>query len=194
MADPAAENLLAQMTQALLDTWTERVNRGIESDPAGHCAALATAALAYLPPPPPPADDRLPAYTGDSAVCPACSHTEVITRYRAAGEHGTQDPHTFRPSSKPARLERECWRCDYAWDEALAPPAGPAPYNIGPHDLGHAVQRAYDGWDTPGLSPACAYHMALNLLTALDIRWLHDAAPEDSRLEEAETTDEGTAP
>lgn len=63
--------------------------------------------------------EELPAYTGESAVCAKCGKRDAITRYRAAGEHGARDLQTFRPSHKSERLERECWRCDYTWDEAL---------------------------------------------------------------------------
>lgn len=63
--------------------------------------------------------EELPAYTGGFAVCAKCGKQDAITRYRAAGEHGSRGSGTFRPSPKGERLERECWRCEYTWDEAL---------------------------------------------------------------------------
>jgi len=69
--------------------------------------------------------DTLPPYSGDNPTCPKCSHQGAITRRRAAGEHGSGDVPTFGPSPKGERLERECWRCDFVWDEALNPPDSP---------------------------------------------------------------------
>ena len=66
--------------------------------------------------------DTLPPYSGDNPTCLKCSHQGAITRHRAAGEHGSGDPATFGPSPKGERLERECQRCDYVWDETLNPP------------------------------------------------------------------------
>lgn len=73
--------------------------------------------------PTPTRDDNpqdLPAFTGAAALCVKCGDLGAATSYRAAGEHGTRDRHTFNPSPKGERLERECRRCDYTWDEALA--------------------------------------------------------------------------
>ena len=66
--------------------------------------------------------DTLPPFSGDTTTCPKCSHTQAVTRHRAAGEPGSRDPITFGRSPKGERLERECWRCDFVWDEALNPP------------------------------------------------------------------------
>jgi len=66
--------------------------------------------------------EPVPPYSGDSATCLKCAHTEAATRYRAAGEPGSEEPTMFGPSDKGERLERQCWRCGYTWDEALNPP------------------------------------------------------------------------
>lgn len=75
-----------------------------------------TAPAGPLPP------EELPPYSGDDVQCPKCRNVGASTRYRAAGEHGENDRRTWGPSPKGERLERECSRCDYTWDEALAVP------------------------------------------------------------------------
>ncbi|GHA94194.1 hypothetical protein [Streptomyces chryseus] len=162
---PSETALLDRLTEALLTTWHERVEAGIVTDPAAHCAALAAAAIGQLghrPVPAGPAGDDLPSYTGPFVVCAKCSHTEAITRFRAAGEHSTQDRPTFRPSRKGERLERQCWSCDYTWDEALNPPDGD-PRVVDVATLATALQEAHRGWALD-LSPECAEHMARQLL------------------------------
>lgn len=67
-------------------------------------------------------EEPLPPFSGDNTTCPKCSHRGAATCHRAAGEHGSGDMPTLRPSAKGERLERECWRCDFVWDEALNPP------------------------------------------------------------------------
>ncbi|WP_327415453.1 hypothetical protein [Streptomyces sp. NBC_01233] len=198
MPEPATDQArLVQLTEALLTTWHHRVEHNVVSDPAGHCAALAATALTLLPTPPPPApdDDRLPPYSGEYTVCAKCSHDTAITRHRVAGEHGTNDPHTWGRSRKGERLERQCWRCDYTWDEALAPPTGPAPHDVTVDDLARLLEGAHEGWALD-LSPECAEHMARALLAALSVRYRHDYHPEDGHLEEPEThhDDQAAAP
>lgn len=188
MTDTADRAALEHLTETLHTAWVDRLRRGVGDDLRGHCAALAAAALGHLPPTPGPDDTRLPPYSGEETVCVKCSHDSAVTRFRKAGEHSTQDPHTFRPSTKGERLERECWRCDYAWDEALAPPTGPAPYDVTPEALARALEGAHDGWALD-LSPECAEHMARSLLGVLDIRRRHDAPTEESYLEEPENAD-----
>ncbi|MCY0957681.1 hypothetical protein [Streptomyces sp. H27-H5] len=183
--------LLDRLTEALLTTWHERVEQNINTDPAGHCAALAAAVLGLLPPTPPRADDRFPSYTGEETPCPKCAHDTAITRYRRRGEHSTQDRQTFMPSVKGERLERQCWRCDYCWDEAVAPPTGPAPHDVTPDTLARLLEASHAGWALD-LSPACAEHMAGALLAVLNIRHRHDAPPADDHLEDAKTTDHPT--
>ncbi|MDX3345961.1 hypothetical protein PV368_11010 [Streptomyces sp. ME02-6979A] len=65
----------------------------------------------------------LPPYSGTDAVCPKCVFNEAFTWYRPAitrptnfgdfnGKHARRGP-------LPERLERECSRCSFKWDEAL---------------------------------------------------------------------------
>ncbi|MGW6416332.1 hypothetical protein [Streptomyces sp. NPDC055055] len=190
------QDRLDHMTEALLRTWHDRVEHGVVTDPAGHCAALAATALTALPAPlvAEPDDHRLPPYSGEDIACVKCSHETAITRYRAAGEHGTND-RPYGRSPKGERLERECWRCDYTWDEALAPPTGLAPYDVTVGELARLLEGSHDGWALD-LSPACAEHMARELLARLNVRYRHDYHGEDDQLEEPETAhdDEAAAP
>ncbi|MEU0181473.1 hypothetical protein ABZ312_09815 [Streptomyces sp. NPDC006207] len=64
----------------------------------------------------------LPPYSGNDTVCPKCAYTEAITRYRRAlASHMLiRRDSGIQQGPLPERLERECLRCDYAWDEALA--------------------------------------------------------------------------
>jgi rubredoxin len=65
----------------------------------------------------------LPPFSGDDTVCPKCQHKGASTRYMALGRclHDSGDTIGF---AKNERLHRECTRCGYAWDEALAEPTG----------------------------------------------------------------------
>lgn len=65
----------------------------------------------------------LPPFSGDDTTCLKCSNIGAFTRHRKAGEHGSDEHTTFRPSERGERLERACARCEYVWDEALNPPA-----------------------------------------------------------------------
>ncbi|MFC8463380.1 hypothetical protein [Streptomyces sp. NPDC057250] len=181
---------LNQLTRNLTDVWDSSVKQGV-TDYTELCAALAAAALSHTPPPPAPADHRLPPYSGEFTVCVKCSHGEAITRHLRAGESGTNGPH-YWTSPKVERLERQCWRCDYIWDEALAPPTGPAPYDVAAGDLARLLQASHDGWALD-LSPECAEHMAGALLTKLSIRYRHDYQPETGHAEESETSHTGPA-
>lgn len=72
----------------------------------------------------PAADDggMLPPYSAEDAVCPMCQNREAFTWFRPA-----LPPNAFqtdwnggpRRGGRPKRLERECARCTYQWDEAL---------------------------------------------------------------------------
>ncbi|MFJ5890358.1 hypothetical protein [Streptomyces californicus] len=69
----------------------------------------------------------------------------------------------------PERLERECVRCDFAWDEALRPPGRAAeaqPATV--EDLAYALARSHEG-QALDLSPGCAEHMARQLLDMLSV-------------------------
>ncbi|WTW95451.1 hypothetical protein OG216_19610 [Streptomycetaceae bacterium NBC_01309] len=66
----------------------------------------------------------LPAFSADDAVCAKCSHTEALTTYRPAQPQRLSE---FNGRAElrgplPERLERQCQRCDFTWDEALHPP------------------------------------------------------------------------
>lgn len=70
------------------------------------------------------ADDggMLPPYSGEDAVCPKCLHAEAFTWYRSPLAPRLLQPDwngTLRRGPRPERLERECSRCTYKWDEAL---------------------------------------------------------------------------
>lgn len=65
--------------------------------------------------------EPLPPFSGDNPTCPKCGHTEAVTRHRKAGEPRTGEAVLLaRAARYPERLERECWRCDFVWDEARA--------------------------------------------------------------------------
>ncbi|MFD3978326.1 hypothetical protein ACFWR6_07035 [Streptomyces griseus] len=120
-----------------------------------------------------PAPDQvvLPPFTGDDAVCPKCSHFEMLTRYRPAKSSQVVEEFNGKPrrGPLPERLERECGRCDFAWDEALLSPAVAAatpPATV--EDLAYALAHSHNGWALD-LSPECAEHMARQLLDMLDI-------------------------
>lgn len=63
----------------------------------------------------------LPPYSGDDSLCPKCLSGEAITWYRPA--MGFFPAHQWngglRRGPQPERLERECARCAFKWDEAL---------------------------------------------------------------------------
>lgn len=64
-------------------------------------------------------------FSGDDAVCQKCSHVGAATQFRAHGEAPEREEDTQSLGDTwPERLERQCGRCRYQWDEALNPPAG----------------------------------------------------------------------
>ncbi|MFI5687919.1 hypothetical protein [Streptomyces sp. NPDC051636] len=67
--------------------------------------------------------EALPPYSGDETVCRKCQYKGASTRYMAVGRclHESRD---VIGMDKNERLHRECLRCGYSWDEALAEPAG----------------------------------------------------------------------
>ena len=63
-----------------------------------------------------------PPFSGDDPVCVKCRKIGASTTYKGHGEcvHGGLDEVVgFKPNE---RLHRECLRCGYSWDEALAAP------------------------------------------------------------------------
>ncbi|MFF5968184.1 hypothetical protein ACFY64_31575 [Streptomyces collinus] len=71
------------------------------------------------------ADDGgiLPPYSGTDAICPKCVYSEAFTWYRPAivrpNVVADWNGATTRRGPLPQRLERECGRCAFKWDEAL---------------------------------------------------------------------------
>lgn len=63
-----------------------------------------------------------PPFSGDDPVCPKCLFVGASTEYRDHGEciHGFGSESGVIGFSPNPRLHRECMRCSYAWDEALA--------------------------------------------------------------------------
>ncbi|MFF3096756.1 hypothetical protein [Streptomyces cyaneofuscatus] len=139
-----------------------------------------TAATAATPVPEP-----LPPYSGEDALCAMCSHDLAYTYFRAERARVQREfngrmewHHAF-----PARLERQCKRCDYQWDEALNPPPGPEPARPATvAEVSEALQNAHQGWALD-LSPGCADHMAGILLDLLliDVRTDHPAWTKPAR-------------
>lgn len=84
----------------------------------------------------------LPPYSGDDATCIKCSNVGARTTYRRFGEPGYGQVGVA--ANFPERLERECNRCDYRWNEALNPPAhnGPTVRECAEADRNWDVQKA----------------------------------------------------
>ncbi|MFJ5037998.1 hypothetical protein [Streptomyces parvulus] len=63
----------------------------------------------------------LPPYSGEDAVCPKCQNEGAFTFYRPA--RGPWPAEVFngimRRTPLPERLERDCQRCSFKWDESL---------------------------------------------------------------------------
>lgn len=133
-----------------------------------------TAATAATPVPEP-----LPPYSGDDTLCAMCSYDLAYTSFRAKQARVQREfnGRIERHAVFPARLERQCKRCDYQWDEALNPPPGPEPARPATvAEISEALQKAHQGWALD-LSSGCAEHMAGILLDLLliDIRTDHPA-------------------
>lgn len=64
----------------------------------------------------------LPPFSGDTPLCAKCGYDEADTLHMEFGAclHGTRD--RVIGSQPNDRLHRECKRCAYSWDEALAEP------------------------------------------------------------------------
>ncbi|MFD8509652.1 hypothetical protein ACFV27_00700 [Streptomyces antimycoticus] len=63
----------------------------------------------------------LPPFSGDETVCAKCRNLEATVTYRQPLGRGLMDRFNghLRRTTLPERLERQCTRCDYQWDEAL---------------------------------------------------------------------------
>jgi hypothetical protein len=67
--------------------------------------------------------ETLPPFSGDEPACPKCGHKGASTRYRNARPRAlwnTWNDEIVMRGPLPERLQRECERCDFLWDEALA--------------------------------------------------------------------------
>lgn len=74
-----------------------------------------------------PTPKSLPPYSGHETLCAKCSHLEALTRFRPEIGHPQTEEYNGqlkRRGPLPERLERQCMRCDYQWDEALNPAPG----------------------------------------------------------------------
>lgn len=63
--------------------------------------------------------EDLPPYSGDNPTCPKCLNVGAFTEYRAHGTCIHEAGFVFGYDDNE-RLHRECSRCGYRWDEALA--------------------------------------------------------------------------
>jgi hypothetical protein len=108
----------------------------------------------------------LPPYSGTETPCPKCSNPEADTRHQPAlapgmllQSHGGR----LRRGPLPERLQRECQRCEFRWDEALCPPG----CGMTVEALAHALDNA-----TPypiELHPEVCTYAARYLLECLHI-------------------------
>ncbi len=59
-------------------------------------------------------------YSGEDATCPKCFHVGARTAYMQAGRcyHFNGNTEVIGLFVNE-RLHRECWNCDYSWDEAI---------------------------------------------------------------------------
>ncbi|MFJ2206003.1 hypothetical protein [Streptomyces microflavus] len=132
-----------------------------------------------------PVPEPLPPYSGDDPLCAMCSHDLAYTQFRAEQVRAQREfnGRMERHAVFPARLERQCKRCEYQWDEALNPPPGPEPARPATvAEISEALQNAHQGWALD-LSPDCAEHMAGILLDLLfiDVRTDHPAWAKPAR-------------
>lgn len=67
----------------------------------------------------------LPPFTGDDSTCIKCGNVGARTEYLSNGTC-VHDGRAILGYARNERLCRQCERCDYRWDEALAEPAKPA--------------------------------------------------------------------
>jgi hypothetical protein len=123
--------------------------------------------------------EPLPPYSGTDALCAMCSHARASTRFQSERHRVMREFNGIvgRHATLTARLERQCERCDYQWDEALNPPTETEPVRAADvADLVHAFGIACQGYAVD-LHPQLAEHMAGILLELLivDVRTDHPA-------------------
>lgn len=85
----------------------------------------------------------LPPYSGEHTACAKCRHIGALTSYRPAVSWRamTELNGRRRPGPLPERLERQCIRCDFQWDEALAADDR-ADGGLSVAELAHALDNA----------------------------------------------------
>lgn len=111
----------------------------------------------------------LPPYSGDETTCAKCAHGTARTTYRPARVMRIHlDEDRVRSGLLPERLERECERCEYRWDEALCPPGPGMTVDALAHALAHAVPFPLE------LPPEALDYTARMLLTMVVV----DARPD----------------
>lgn len=82
----------------------------------------------------------LPPYSGEQTPCPKCSYPTARTTHRPAVAFVRiqRSNGSWTKGPLPERLERECERCDFQWDEALCPPG----CGMTAEALAHAIDNA----------------------------------------------------
>ncbi|MFB7115197.1 hypothetical protein [Streptomyces sp. NPDC056291] len=126
-------------------------------------------------PPPRPAAEHadedngggiLPPFSGDDTECQKCRYTDVGTLYRQPVPVRYVD--TFngrsRPGPLPERLERQCARCAFQWDEAVIADEPGMTVEALAHAVDNASPYPYE------LPPEVCTHIARQLLQSLCIR------------------------
>ncbi|WP_199570583.1 hypothetical protein [Streptomyces murinus] len=108
-------------------------------------------------------DESLPPFSGDETACVKCAHLEAFTRFRPACPRGLWEYNgrTDMRGPLPERLERQCQRCDYQWDEALNPAPGLRPATV--QEIAYALTEAGRRW-TVDLSPGLVKSLASDLV------------------------------
>ena len=110
----------------------------------------------------------LPPYTGENGRCAKCGSTSARTRYQARLDPSARIQHELRnvPMHDPEqeRLCRECERCHFHWDEAVAAPQSPEPMTehvaqVMLDDFRHAM--AANGFHVLGMTGGAVYVKAI---------------------------------
>ncbi|MFD3608999.1 hypothetical protein ACFWXA_13160 [Streptomyces atroolivaceus] len=91
-------------------------------------------------------ETELPPFSGEQTECVKCSDVDTFTRFRPSCPRGLWEYNgrTTMRGPLPERLERQCSRCDYQWDEALNPSPGVRPATH--QDVAYALQQAARRW------------------------------------------------
>ncbi|MEI5526875.1 hypothetical protein WB388_40465 [Streptomyces brasiliscabiei] len=136
---------------------------------------------------------ELPPFTGDMGSCPKCHHLYASTAYRAPLTAREREEWNGFPrrGPLPERLERECERCSYRWDEAVGP-APDLPEPLTAQELTHALNNAAPY--PVELFPHVAEAMAANLVQMLNAYARPDYVPGDLDVEARPRPAEDTLP